>query len=562
MRILFLTHSFNGLAQRLHVELTRRGHEVSVEFDINEAVTIEAVTLFRPDLIVAPFLKRAIPETLWQEHVCLVVHPGIKGDRGPSALNWAILNDETEWGVTVLQASGEMDAGDIWAEARFAMRAASKGSLYRNEATEAAVRALLEAVIRFEAGGFVPEPLDYGRPEVRGRLHHPTRQADRAIDWRQDDMATALRKIRSADGFPGVLDEIHGEQVYLFDAHAETTLRGRPGQIIARHGGAICRATVDGAVWIGHLKRKPGHEPTFKLPAAMVLGSKLAGVPELAPSSWHEIRYEEQGEVGILHFDFYNGAMGTEQCERLQTAYVEACQRPTRVIVLAGGEDFWSNGIHLNLIEAAPSPADESWRNINAMNDLARAIIDTTSHLTISALQGNAGAGGVFLALAADKVVARTGVVLNPHYKAMGNLYGSEYWTYLLPRRVGAACAHEITENRLPLDANQAKEIGLIDDCFGGDKTEFWREVESLALRMARDSAQLLATKRERRLGDEARRPLAAYRAEELAHMKRNFYGFDPSYHVARYNFVCKIPQSHTPRHLACHRAPVTAPIR
>jgi len=31
MRILFLTHSFNSLAQRLHVELARRGHEVSIE---------------------------------------------------------------------------------------------------------------------------------------------------------------------------------------------------------------------------------------------------------------------------------------------------------------------------------------------------------------------------------------------------------------------------------------------------------------------------------------------------------------------------------------------------
>ncbi|MHB8427204.1 MAG: enoyl-CoA hydratase/isomerase family protein [Acidiferrobacterales bacterium] len=112
-----------------------------------------------------------------------------------------------------------------------------------------------------------------------------------------------------------------------------------------------------------------------------------------------------------------------------------ACSRPTRVIVLMGGRDFWSNGIHLNLIESAESPADESWRNINAMNDLAHAIITTGSHLTISALRGNAGAGGVFLALAADRVWARTGIILNPHYKGMGNLFGSEYWTYLLPTR-------------------------------------------------------------------------------------------------------------------------------
>ena len=71
MRILFLTHSFNSLAQRLYVELTQRGHEVSIEFDINDTVAIEAVALFRPDLIVAPFLKRAIPEAVWRSHVCL-----------------------------------------------------------------------------------------------------------------------------------------------------------------------------------------------------------------------------------------------------------------------------------------------------------------------------------------------------------------------------------------------------------------------------------------------------------------------------------------------------------
>ena len=37
--------------------------------------------------------------------------------------------------------------------------------------------------------------------------------------------------------------------------------------------------------------------------------------------------------------------------------------------------------------------------------------------------------------------------------------------------------------------------------------------------------------------------------------MKRNFYGFDPSYHVARYNFIRKIPKSRTPLTLAVHRS-------
>ena len=54
----------------------------------------------------------------------------------------------------------------------------------------------------------------------------------------------------------------------------------------------------------------------------------------------------------------------------------------------------------------------------------------------MTSVGGNAGAGGVMLALGGDEVLMREGVVLNPHYRTMG-LFGSEYWTYVLPRRVG-----------------------------------------------------------------------------------------------------------------------------
>ena len=565
MKILFLTHSFNSLAQRLYIELERCGHQVSIEFDINDAVTVQAVELYRPELIVAPFLKRAIPEAVWRNHTCFVVHPGIVGDRGPSALDWAIMRDCAEWGVTVLQASGEMDGGDIWAAETFPMRPAKKSSLYRNEVSEAAVRAVLVAVERFQSGDFKPVPLDYSRPEVLGRLHVPIKQDDRAINWSRDDTRTVLKKIHAADGFPGVLDTLYGEEYYLFDACAEDTLRGsQPGAIIAQRNGAICRSTSDGAVWIGHLKRKAEGEISFKLPATLALDGHLADVPEapldpFSPCSGETCRdiwFEQKGNIGYLHFDCYNGAMSSEQCTRLREAYLVATQREVRVIVLMGGADFWSNGIHLNCIEAAASPADESWRNINAMNDLTRVIVTNTSQLTIAALQGNAGAGGVFLSLAADHVYARAGVVFNPHYKSMGNLYGSEYWTYLLPRRVGEARAAMLTQNRLPVGAAEASEMGLIDGCFGTDRADFLARVAQIAEELAAspDYPALLQEKLTRRERDERKKPLDAYRAEELQHMKLNFYGFDPSYHVARYNFVYKIPHAWTPLYLARHR--------
>ena len=132
-----------------------------------------------------------------------------------------------------------------------------------------------------------------------------------------------------------------------------------------------------------------------------------------------------------------------------------------------GGADFWCNGMHLHCIEAADSPADASWTNINCIDDLARDILTTDTHLTIAALRGNAAAGGVFLALAADRVLARSGIVLNPHYRNMGNLYGSEYWTYLLPRRVGAEQAHAIMSATPAARCGGSARLGLIDDHAG-----------------------------------------------------------------------------------------------
>ena len=64
-----------------------------------------------------------------------------------------------------------------------------------------------------------------------------------------------------------------------------------------------------------------------------------------------------------------------------------------------GGRSFFSNGIHLNVIEAARDSAAESWANIHAINDLVRDIIETPSRLVIAAgtvalLASSCGDGG------------------------------------------------------------------------------------------------------------------------------------------------------------------------
>jgi putative two-component system hydrogenase maturation factor HypX/HoxX len=483
------------------------------------------------------------------------VHPGPHGDRGPSSLDWAVETGAKEWGVTVLEAIEEADAGDIWATRNFPMRPAGKSSIYRHEVRRAAVEALVEAVTNIDVDEFVPQPLDYDDPAVKGCLRPLMKQADRKIDWDFDGSDAVVRKIRAAEGHPGVLDTIEGGEFHLFGAHAETAMRGRPGEIIAQRHGAICRATVDGAVWISHLRRRDeGESKYFKLPAtrALELTGCAIDVPEvpvavhapIAPDrTFREISYEEHGGVGYLNFEFYNGAMSTDQSRRLRDAYIYARGRSqTKVIVLGGGADFFSNGIHLNVIEAAEDPGVESWFNLHAIDDIVREIIETGSHLVISALTGDAAAGGVPMALAADHVVARRDVVLNPYYKHMGGLYGSEYWTYLLPRRIGAELSAAITTTFKPIGTRQAVDIGLLDAAFGDTAVTFGDQARGLAQRLAAHPHvdYWLENKRRRREADEQIKPLSTYRTEELARCHENFFGPDRRYHEARQRFVYK----------------------
>ena len=271
----------------------------------------------------------------------------------------------------------------------------------------------------------------------------------------------------------------------------------------------------------------------MKLPAAHALRGHLGHVPKLNISpdqavegrTFREIRYKEHHQVGYLHFEFYNGAMSTSQCRRLQRAYRWARRRPTKAIVLMGGHDLWSNGIDLTAIEAAADPALESWRNINAIDDLVRDIITTESHLTCAAMAGNAGAGGAILALAADVVYARHGVVLNPHYQTM-HLFGSEYWTYLLPRRVGARQARELTEACQPISSQHGQEHRPHRRQPSRARTRLpprrAPQLETLTAGSATSSAGS-DTSTSNAASHETVKPLQAYREEELAQMRHDF---------------------------------------
>ena len=174
MKILFLCTAHNSLSQRLYLDLTASGHNVSIELALSDEAMLDAVGLFGPDLVICPFLTARVPREIYGKVLTLIMHPGPPGDVGPSALDWLLIGDDgtiddpneilkaldtksvnpgrNHWAVTILEAIEDFDAGPVWAFEQFPVDidqpGLTKSELYRGPVTRAAVAAIRCAVER------------------------------------------------------------------------------------------------------------------------------------------------------------------------------------------------------------------------------------------------------------------------------------------------------------------------------------------------------------------------------------------------------------------------------
>lgn len=529
----------------------------------------------------------------------------------------------SHWGVTCLQAEEEFDRGPIWAFEQFPIdidqQGLTKSELYRGPVTRAAIKAALVAIERIqkvaEAGQFSSEPLlfptkyhpflrpepEYGNLSVSTRLpfnggrtyNRPLLSAlDRTFDVKRHSAQQISRRIRCSDSQPGAQCDVFGPKLYLYGGQVEENVGdpnpgavqcAAPGSIVATRNEAVCIQTRDGrGIWITHVRRlksKASNVLWPKVPAVTGLLSlgviNAAQVDRLrwngpldwsaSPHStfqevWVEFQsYGDTGRAAYLYFDFYNGAMSTDQCSHLIEAmdYIVACSTvsdPIRAIVLMGGA-YFSNGINLNVIEAAASAAKESHLNINRIDDIVHYLLHefpSRKILTIAGVRGNAAAGGVALAAACDVVLCGGEVVLNPAYRAVG-LHGSEYHSLSYPGRCGEAKAKELLRSMTPISPFDARAIGLVDHVLPGSGSALEKRIKShvaVVVKSGRPTKGIWKTRI-----DLTSLTLAAARADELNEMSKDFYSARAvRYNTRRFNFVRKVKSTQTPLRFATHR--------
>jgi putative two-component system hydrogenase maturation factor HypX/HoxX len=538
MKILLLCTAFNSLTQAIFTKLLMKSDKVEIVFAINEEQMLKEIGEFLPDLILAPFLKHYLPSSIYNSYPTFIFHPGPIGDRGASSLEYALLDSSKKWGMVILKANEFYDGGDIYVEQKFNVRNTYKASLYRQEVLIASVLALDTFFDNYKSNKSIAQVLN--------PIHSQFTQERRFINWEFDTTKNIINKINLSDSHPGVFDNILDVKCYIFGVWKEDKLRGNPKEILAKRDGAICLGTIDGAVWITHLKEVNG----LKLPATYVLKEKIKGVKEdrlpllfdKSYSTFYETSVEYRDNVAYLCFNFHNGAMSTAQCIRLKYA-VEYLKTQCEVLVLIGGMDFFSNGIHLNILEDSQKQGEDGWANINAMNDLIKSIIFADEIVTIASFGRNAGAGGVFLGLACDYVIGKENVVLNPHYKTLG-LTGSEYHTFSLYKRVGKTKAKNLLDNCLPISAEYAKSIGMINDVYSHNN--YYEELHTFAKNKYNDN--FIWNKQDFLEENEAM--IESLKEREIEVMYSEFWEKNSSFHTLRREFVYKICPIETPKRL------------
>ncbi|KAK1963836.1 formyl transferase domain-containing protein [Colletotrichum sublineola] len=647
MNILFLCTAHNSLSQRLYLTLSK-SHNVTIEYALSDEAMIEASKLFKPHLIICPFLTARVPREVYENYLTLIIHPGPPGDAGPSALDWVLMGDDgTEadpetlirdgtwsefgrsyWGVTVLQAVEEFDAGPVWAFEQFPLQIDSPGitksSLYRGPVTRAALTATLAAIERIQSAcmqtvspytpppspgnvKFAPHlvtPLLQAKPAYRDASvtlqkaflggvtrHRPLlKAAQRDFDIQSHTAREISRRIRSSDSQPGCLTKLFGPSLYVYGGTVEEgddfIGQASPGEIIAYRDDAVCVATCDEkAVWITHIRRVKKKTDTMlwpKVPA--VSGLRELGIINddavarnsisRATVDWSRAPHSTQQDVWVdfetfpgarrvafLYFEFYNGAMSTEQCTRMISALdfiisTHVVERPLSAVVLMGGEGYFSNGIALNVIEAAEDPALESWLNINRIDDVVHYLLHefpSRKILTVAGIRGNCAAGGVAMAAACDVVLAGFEAVLNPAYRAIG-LHGSEYHSLSYTGRCGSSGATKLLRDMTPLSTTDARTMGLVDHTIPGTGALLDTRMRKL-VKSILTSEKKLAPGAWKSKVDVSPAGLAYARAQELGEMSKDFWSARSSrYHLRRRDFVRKIKAVKTPLRFATHR--------
>ena len=204
----------------------------------------------RPALMVMAFVTLFVPEAVLNvpTHGSIQYHPSLlPRHRGPSAINWAIIQGDPKTGVAIFWPDEGLDTGPVLMLQEVEIAPDDTlGSLYFEKLFPRGVEAMVESVDLVREGR-APKLV---QDDARATYESWCRKADVEVDWSQP-VADVYNLIRGANPRPGAWTTVGSEQVEVLDCdRVEGDLGAPPGQVVSVDGDGLVVAADGGAVAI------------------------------------------------------------------------------------------------------------------------------------------------------------------------------------------------------------------------------------------------------------------------------------------------------------------------
>lgn len=189
--------------------------------------------------------------------------------RGRNILNWALINDEKEFGITVHYVNDGIDTGDIIVQQTYPITDTDDYSTLLKVAYKECPKLLYQAIKKIQSGDL--EAVDQNTISKYGLYCGIRTIGDEIIDWNSTsrEIFNFVRAICSPG--PRALTWCNGEEVYInkVEYNAEfPKYKGTNGQILAKLGEKYIVKTSDSYIYIIE------YESSHKLRVGDRLGSK------------------------------------------------------------------------------------------------------------------------------------------------------------------------------------------------------------------------------------------------------------------------------------------------
>ncbi|HSV91185.1 MAG TPA: methionyl-tRNA formyltransferase [Nitrospiraceae bacterium] len=215
---------------------------------------LQTLVGWKPDLIAVAAFGRILPPAILSlpSLGCINVHGSLLPKyRGAGPIQWAIINGETETGITTMQMDEGMDTGAMLLQEAIPITSDDTAGSLSERLAQLGGRLLVETIARLKAGTLVPRPQDASQATMAPLL----KKEDGVIDWTLP-AAVLANRVRGLSPWPGAYTTIvGGDRWTIWRALAlPGPVTKPPGMVVAVTTKAIHVATGAGVLAVTELQ--------------------------------------------------------------------------------------------------------------------------------------------------------------------------------------------------------------------------------------------------------------------------------------------------------------------